>query len=313
MPLNIPMPGSGADALESGLKTGSNFARNIMLTPAEAQAKQADAYKSQMMARLLKYAMGGEGAENGQDLQGDGAYSPNNTGGVDRRLLMKGLLGIPTETPEQERAGQAQKELNVAQGKENQKRMKEALDTVDILKRYEPNVETLGKILNKNKNAISISPSAAQMGVEDWGAFDAASTPLVGMLGKDISQRGGAVAARFAQAGKPSKFKFHGQNLGLHQGLVQAAINDYKNAKEKYEEASGGQPFPVQLPDYYKQFLDKDQEGAGKKQYETTTLTGGLIVPKKDAFGSDKEFSEWYNQQPKATKLAYRQYLQGKQ
>lgn len=259
MPLNLPLPRVG-EGFESGLKTGSDFLtamqerqRKAEILPYLLQKYKDEHLQSQMQTdpkTALNYIT--EMMSGLQQMRG-------GQGGAPDRALMRAALkkmgwDIPEESASEKRKADIRKELDISSGKEAQKEMKDAKDTAEIVNRYAHNVEKLHTILNKYPHTSPLLPSMAAMSPNEWGEFDEAATPLIGKLGKEISQRGGAVAAGFAKAGKPSKGKFHGQNLGLTKGLINTALSDYREAKQKYERASGGEPFPVKLDPFYEKF-----------------------------------------------------------
>lgn len=170
---------------------------------------------------------------------------------------------VAKETPEERQ----QREVSTAKSKKedelNLKKIEEYLSAGDIVNKYSPNLETIHGLLTEDPwttGNIAGVKNLAHMGGEHQGQFNAATLPLVGKLAKDISQRGGAVAAGMATAGKPSLWQSNATNLGLTKQLIEESLNTYNEAKKGYEELTG-KSYPKKLPKFLQEYQSKMSGG----------------------------------------------------
>lgn len=148
--------------------------------------------------------------------------------------------------------------LNAAERKEqakaNIKRSEDIKATMKMLQDYSHHVESLHELLEKNKNVsglLSGYKTKFKAGSPEAAIFQSHATPMVGTLAKNISQRGGAVAAGIAQAGKPDIFQPHSYNVSMVNEQAKGVYTTYKNAKDEWEQLHPGKEFPYKLPKFY--------------------------------------------------------------
>lgn len=178
-----------------------------------------------------------------------GRVTMQNTG-------VPGMKTVNQETPEERQTREVSTAISKEQGIGNAKKTQDYLTAGDTINEYSGNLETIYKLLNKNRNLtgnVAGLKNMAHLSNEDQGKFNAATVPLIGKLAKDISTRGGAVVAGMATAGKPGIWKSHQENMGLTKHLIEEAIRSYNNAKKGYEKITG-KSYPKEMPAFLKQY-----------------------------------------------------------
>jgi hypothetical protein len=84
---------------------------------------------------------------------------------------------------------------------------------------------------------------------------------MVGALGKELSQRGGAVALQFAQGGKYDATQPFEYNQGILEANNDAIVRDYNRNAENYRAVHHKEP-PYKLPKYYRDWEEKRKKEA---------------------------------------------------
>lgn len=229
---------------------------------ASAQLKTAQAAKAkQIMNALSEINSPSAGTSNPSSITNNNVSSGN----VDKKQKLKDFLyqiGAIKPTPSEE----TEQKIQVAKGEANIKldeaKKKELIDAGELVNQYAPNWKTIYSILNKDNNTtgnIAGLRNMLHLGTEDQGAFNAAATPLLGKLAKDISQRGGAVVANLASTGKPGIWHSHATNMGLTKENIRESISSYNKAKNNYEEKFG-EKYPVKLDSFLANYKDDLQK-----------------------------------------------------
>lgn len=271
MPLNLPLPSSnyleGLDQTVASARDARERMRQFMLQhqlaqekaqrekelqpyeleklKSEAAEKNAAAEKAKMIINALKEIEDKSSASNGKSI-------------TDKQKALKDKLislGVIKESP----SDIAEREIKTAEAKEESKlknkKAEEYLGTGEIVNKYAPNLKKIHNLLEKNESLtgnVAGLRNMLHLSNEEQGEFNAAALPLTGKLAKDISQRGGAVAANLAQMGKPGIWTSHAGNKGLTKQLISAAIQDFNEAKNNYEKATG-KPYPHKLDPFLAQ------------------------------------------------------------
>lgn len=152
--------------------------------------------------------------------------------------------------------------LNVYEQKEQAKSNIKAVDnlkkTGKLLGDYTHHIESLDTLLKAHPETTGFRKGLLtkfKAGSGESGTFQAHSMPMVGKLSKDIAERGGAVVAGMAQAGKPDLYQSYDYNIKMINEQARATYNSYKNAQENFRDIHPDKPLPpsLQTP----KFLDK--------------------------------------------------------
>lgn len=136
------------------------------------------------------------------------------------------------------------------------KEQQEALEAGDIVNRYVPNIMTVYETLKRNKNVtgpLKSLESKAGLGSKDYGTIMGNLADLQSSIAKEVSGgRGGKYAAQIAAGSKVDPDRSIQENLAKAEQFIQNHINQFKEAKKKYE--LYGKKYPYEMPEYYKKF-----------------------------------------------------------
>lgn len=269
MPITGIIPGLTPPGEELS-KVGTDM-MNAMLARAQqreslarAQEATGNAAKSNMIAKLMNVAFGG----NQQNPSSNSVQNINSTtSSNDRTQQAKSILqafGVLHQTPEEKeesdiRVAKAKSDQDVAasaqeeQNKSNIQRSQDLIETGNLINKYAQHSIPLSLLLEK-KNVTGNIPAfenLLNLGGEDVGKFNENATPLVGQLAKELSTRGGAIVSGMASAAKPMLRKGRAYNLGVLNELHKQTYQAYKAAKEEYEHINPGKTYPIKLPKFY--------------------------------------------------------------
>lgn len=186
-----------------------------------------------------------------------------------------GMKTVAQETPEERQ----KREVNTAEQKEeakaNVKEKGEADKYFKNLAEYAGNNEAVAHIMERNPGVSGIFSAGKKffkMGDKDLAAFNRLAVPMVGQLAHEISQRGGAVAARLAGGGKFDSTQPVNYNQGILEENNNAIIRDYNREAAAYKEKHGVEP-PYKLPKYYRDWEKSHPEGSQGASTQTPNVT----------------------------------------
>lgn len=158
--------------------------------------------------------------------------------------------------------------LDVAQEKEQAKaNVKESTDLIDtgkMLSDYSDHIEALSNLYDKKKHVsglLSGIRNKIKLGSPEAAIFMSHSTPMVGKLGRDIAQKGGAYVSSLAQAGKPDIYQNDEFNKSMINEQAKGFYKSYQRAKERYEALNPTKKYPVKLPQFYDKVRIKAPNG----------------------------------------------------
>lgn len=129
----------------------------------------------------------------------------------------------------------------------------------DKLLNHAANVD---EILEKTPNITGFgTPTKVKYGFGsgEQGKLQANIMPLIGPLAKEMSERGGAVVAGFAQSGKPGLGNSPEYNREMTKSILKEGYRTYNNLKKEFEDL--GQEFPYKLPKRLDRFVIKAPDG----------------------------------------------------
>jgi hypothetical protein len=184
------------------------------------------------------------------------------------------------------KVGKSSDEKN--QDKLNQKRAGDLIAGGNLLNKYSQNAVALSNLLSKKDvtGNIPALQNFLNLSGEDVGTFNENATPLVGSLAKDISQRGGAVVAKMAQAAKPQLSKSRAYNVGVLNSLHKQTYRSYQEAKQEYESITG-KPYPIKLDKFYDKVkiispkgheavVSQENADAAAREFPGTKIAGNI-------------------------------------
>ena len=267
-----------------------------------SEAEMNAIYNHLIKVQLAKAGMAGgqpgaPGQQQGADQAGGApnAPQPNQLGqpgagqidpGAAAMIKEKTGYDFYAQTPQQKANMQEQAKVDVAtrsaQAKSDIKKNQEYLDAGDYVNKFAPNMENIHNVLTKDPYAsgnIAGARNLINMGSENQGTLVGNALPFVGSLAKDMSTKGGAVVAKFAQAGKPGPWTSHDTNMALNKNLIEEGINAFNTAKKNYEEGTG-KSYPKQMHP----FLKKWEKDHVKKVKVKDNVTGKVTEMTQDEF-----------------------------
>ena len=103
------------------------------------------------------------------------------------------------------------------------------------------------------------------IGSEELGKFNERALQLQKDLARQISERGGAVAAKIAEQGKPSQWSSRAHNIGILKGMRERTEREFKQLQEDYKRTTGKE-LPYTLEDiFHAATLQAVKMGEGKE------------------------------------------------
>lgn len=289
----IPMPKPGGQAFNEAFNKFAETRRKNQLLPYQMKQlnehaesyKLMDAFRKSQLEETSKYHKGLLGVQQ-QNANRAAQLAPLQYELLKQKIEEirngRGRKESPEERQEREIETAEKKEENKLKVKTNN----EYLNVGDIVNNASSPLETIFTILEKhpgNTGNMAGIRNFLHIGNETQGKLNAAMVPLQAALGKEISQRGGAVAASLAAPGKPGIWQNQNYNMGSTKQLIEKSIKAFNMAKQNYEESTG-KPYPKKLPKFLKSYEDKYLNKV------TMYLNGEEYhIPKDEAPDAEKE------------------------
>jgi hypothetical protein len=161
----------------------------------------------------------------------------------------------------------ARKEALSATEQEQQKvdikRAKDLEETGKLINKFSQHSEALTDLFeNKGLHTGNLAAlrNWTNMPAKHVGTFMENSTPLVGQLSKELSQRGGAVVSGMAAAAKPDLKKPDDYNKEILNELHKQTYHDYQAVKAEYERITGKE-YPIKLSKFYEKVKVQSPHG----------------------------------------------------
>lgn len=156
--------------------------------------------------------------------------------------------------------------------RENRKETQKLNTHLTELVKYMKTMRHMQDLLSENPNMTGLWPfikHKARQSNQPQGEFQSGAVNLQTKMTKQMSERGGAGAARIVAAGKPDI----GQSLEFNQGalnqMFEGAIEDFNEAKKEWENLNPGVEFPYSIEDILStKGNTKATEGKKVKKYK---------------------------------------------
>ena len=153
----------------------------------------------------------------------------------------------------------------IEEDKRKQKVMADMVDTGKLINKYSQHGEAISELYDTGKFHTGIGTwgaTKARNAPEHVGIFTENAMPLVGQLATELSSRGGAVVSGMAMQSKPDLSQSDQYNKEILGQLHKQTYRAYKEAKQTYEEASGGKEYPIKLSKFYDKWKVQAPHGA---------------------------------------------------
>ena len=155
--------------------------------------------------------------------------------------------------------------ISKEQQKANIKKAGEIEETAKIITKYANNAAELSNLLEKHPEVGGYltgvrNKHGLPMG-ENEGTFNANAGPLQAQMAKDLSQRGGAVAAGIAGGMKPNIGQRSEYNKAMLKTMHNKNLRGFNELNEEYKMLTG-RDLPTKLPKFYETYKPDEEENA---------------------------------------------------
>jgi len=239
----IPLPGSGADAFTSG----ADFVQNIINSAQQNRLRQAEAAKSQMIAKLLGSITGGGAGMSGNANAANAAAAllgiPTHV--VDGKMYNP-LTGQSTqigESPQEKSQRETSQAISTEQGKKNIAAGEKLQDAYYAAMQSKNYLKKLQSLLEKNPNLTGLGPGMlAKLRLSNdpnLAGFRSTAGLLQTQLAKLASSRGGIGVLKWAENIKPNELNNAKFNMGMIDIGNQNIDDEINNIRQEYKIKTG--------------------------------------------------------------------------